>query len=75
MKADDEMNWLRLYKEAVLEPDRKKLKFRIAQAQRAIGLRARELWYAGSPATGERRQLDAALNFLGVLRTMGEEQS
>jgi hypothetical protein len=74
VKPDDAMNWLSLYREAVLEPDRTKSKLRIAQAQRAIGLRARELWYAGSPATAERRQLDAALNFLGVLRTIGDEQ-
>jgi hypothetical protein len=68
-------NWLILYREAVLEPDPTKSKLRIVHAQRAIGLRARELWYAGSPETAERRQLDAALNFLGVLRTIGDERS
>jgi hypothetical protein len=75
VKPDGATKWLVLYRQAVQEPDRKKSKIRIAEAQRAIGLRARELWYAGSTATAERRQLDAALNFLGVLRTIGDEQS
>lgn len=75
MKPDDGMNWLRLYRDALLERDREKSKLLIAQAQRAIGLRARELWYAGSAETAERHQLDAALHFLGVLRMIGDEQS
>lgn len=75
MNPDGSKNWLILYREAVLEPDPKKSKLRIVRAQRAIGLRARELWYAGSVETTERRRLDAALNFLGVLRTIGGEQS
>lgn len=75
MNPDGSKNWLILYREAVLEPDPAKSKLRIVHAQRAIGLRARELWYAGSPETAGRRQLDAALNFLGVLRTIGDEHS
>lgn len=67
-------NWLTLYREAVLEPDRKKVKTRIAQAQRAIQQRARELWYAGAPETRERRQMDAAAHFLGILRLIGDEK-
>jgi hypothetical protein len=67
-------NWLALYREAVLEPNRKKVKTRVAQAQMAIQGRARELWYAGAPETSERRQMDAASNFLGILRTIGEDK-
>jgi hypothetical protein len=67
-------NWLALYREAVLEPDREKVKTRVAQAQMAIQGRARELWYAGAPETSERRQMDAASNFLGILRTIGEDK-
>lgn len=75
MNPDGSKNWLILYREAVLEPDPQKSKVRILQAQRAIGLRARELWYAGAKETTERRQMDAASRFLGVLRTIGDEHS
>jgi len=67
-------NWLALYREAVLEPDRKKVKARIAQAQAAIRLRAREMWYAGALETSERRQMDAASYFLGVLCAIGTDK-
>lgn len=66
-------NWLVLYKKAVLEPDRKKMKTRITQAQAAIRRRARELWYAGVPPTGERHQMDAALHFLRLLSAVGSD--
>jgi hypothetical protein len=65
---DGNQNWLALYREAVLEPDRKQVKTRVAQAQMAIQGRARELWYAGGPETSERRHMDAAVHFLGILR-------
>ena len=73
-ESKEDTNWLALYREAVLEPDRKKVKTRVAQAQKAIQRRARELWYAGAPETSERRQLDAAAQFLGILRLIGEEK-
>lgn len=72
MSSDGSTNWLILYREAVLEPDPKKSKGRIARAQRAIEQRARELWYGGSAETTERRRLDAALNSLAVLHAIGE---
>lgn len=71
MNLDGSKNWSVLYREAVLEPDPKKSKVRIVQAQRAIRLRARELWYAGAQATLERRQMDAASHFLGILCAIG----
>ena len=46
--SDGNQNWLELYREAVLEPDRKKVKTRVVQAQAAISFRSRELWYAGA---------------------------
>lgn len=64
-------NWLDLYREAVLEPDYRKSQLRIVQAQRAIELRARELWYAGVSDTTERRRMDTALHFLEILSTIG----
>ena len=72
--SDGNQNWLALYREAVLEPDRRKIKTRVAQAQMAIQGRARELWYAGAPETSERRQMDAAVHLLGILRRIGEEK-
>ncbi len=71
--TDRSKHWLMLYREAVLEPDREKVRTRVDQAHKAIQSRARELWYAGSPVTSERRQLDAASHFLGILRTIGEK--
>ena len=72
--SDGNQNWLALYREAVWEPDRKQVKTRVAQAQMAIQHRARELWYAGAPETGERRHMDAAVHFLGILRMLGEQK-
>ena len=72
--SDGNQHWLALYREAVLEPDRKKLKIRVAQAQVAIQRRARELWYARAPETSERHQMDTAVHFLGILRMIGEEK-
>ncbi len=72
--SGEKQNWLALYREAVLEPDRKKVKTRVAQAQAAIRLRARELWYAGAIETTERHQLDAASHFLGVLYAIGTDK-
>jgi len=73
--GDGSNNWLILYREAVQESDPQKSKVRIAQAQRAIELRAHELWYAGSADRTERNRLDAASNLLAVLRTIGHEPS
>ena len=67
-------NWRALYREAVLEPDRKKVRTRVARAQAAIGLRARELWYGGATETTERRRMDAASHFLGVLYAIGADK-
>jgi hypothetical protein len=72
--SDANQNWLTLYREAVLEQDRKKVMTRVAQAQMAIQCRARELWCAGAPETSERHQMDAAAHFLGILRLIGEEK-
>ncbi len=71
MKNSEDKSWLVLYREAVLEPDPKRLKARIAQAQHAIRKRAHELWYGGSPLTAERRELDAAFTFLRLLLAIG----
>jgi hypothetical protein len=72
--SDGNQNWLALYREAVLEPDRKKVLTRLARAQAAIGLRARELWYEGATETTERRQMDASAHLLEILRLIRKEK-
>ena len=64
--------WLVLYKKAVMEADPTKLETRISQAQHAIRERALELWYAQTPQTAERRELQTALRFLGLLLVFGK---
>jgi hypothetical protein len=66
-----EANWLTLYREAVFEQDPEQLRVRVAHAQHAIRSRARELWYGGAKDGAERRRMDAASHFLGILRTIG----
>jgi hypothetical protein len=61
-------NWPALYREAVLESERGRLPARIDEASAAIRHRAKELWYVGPLETKERRDLDAALRFLRLLR-------
>jgi hypothetical protein len=73
--SDGNQNRLALYREAVLEPDRKKVGTRVARAQAAIALRARKLWYGGGRETTERSQMDAAAHLLGILRLIGEQKS
>jgi hypothetical protein len=70
--ADD---WQTLYRQAILEPDPAKLPGMIDLAYTVIQRRAFELWYAGAPASGERNELDAALDFLNLLRTLGRVHS
>jgi len=64
---DPETNWLMLYREAVFEQDPKQLRVRAAEAQHAIHRRTRELWYAGTRDATERRRMDVAAHFLGIL--------
>jgi hypothetical protein len=67
-------SWSELYRRALLESDRSLLPARIEEARKAIRVRARELWYAGSPETKERHDLDAALRFLGLMNARSERQ-
>jgi len=69
-----EANWLTLYREAVLEQNPEQLSARIARAQHAIRSRARELWYGGAKDSAERRRMDAASHFLGILHTIGTDK-
>jgi len=72
--SDTSRRWPELYRQALLESDNDRLAGRIEEASKAIKGRARELWYENSPETRERRDLDAALRFLGLLRAVGAEK-
>jgi hypothetical protein len=72
--SDGNQNWMALYREAVLESDRRKIKTRVAEAQTVMCLRALEMWYAGPMETTERRQMDAASHFLRVLCQVGADK-
>ncbi|HXJ86967.1 MAG TPA: hypothetical protein VMS18_09140 [Candidatus Binatia bacterium] len=67
-------HWAELYRKALFEEDVNKLPSLLEQADQAVQQRIRELWY--SPSSGqsisdhERRQLDAAAYFLGLLRSL-----
>jgi hypothetical protein len=65
-----EKTWPELYRQALLEADPGLLAERIEQAHKAILFRARELWYSNAHSSRERQDLDAALHFLGLLKSV-----
>lgn len=65
-----EKNWPELYKQALFETDYDRLCFRIEEAEKAIQQRALELWNSQLYEARERRDLDAALHFLALLRAV-----
>ena len=62
------MNWRELYKVALFETDKNKVPERIAQAEWALVLRARELFHTNSEHLREREVVDAAIYALHILR-------
>jgi hypothetical protein len=60
--------WKDLYKVAVFEVDKTRLPHRIAQAEEALALRARELFYAAGDSFEEEQALDDAAYALHALR-------
>ena len=71
---NDTAHWSELYRKALFEEDRSKLPSLLEQADRAVQQRIRELWYSRAPAQKllekERRELDAAAYYLGLLRSL-----
>jgi hypothetical protein len=68
--------WLDLYKAALFETDRNKTPQRIAEAERAIVARARELFATGTDNIEEDQALDDALYALRALQScLGLEAS
>jgi hypothetical protein len=60
--------WKELYNAALFESDKNKLSERIANAEWALALRARELFHTGSEHLRERQAVDSAINALYALR-------
>ena len=59
-KSLDSRAWRDLYKVALFEVDSARLPERIAQAEKALALRARELFYAAGDSIQEGEALDDA---------------
>jgi hypothetical protein len=62
-------SWKELYRAALVETDKSKVSERIAQAELAIGLRARELFHTDKEFLQERQAVDAATHGLQSLRS------
>ena len=67
-KARDAESWKDLYQAAILEPDLSKLPERIATAEVALTVRARELFYPAADGAEEAESLDDAMCILHALR-------
>ena len=61
-------NWREVYEAALFETDRQKLPSRIAEAEKALILRARELFAMSGDTTEEGQAVDDALYALRALR-------
>ena len=61
-------NWKALYRAALFETEKHRMAERIANAEWALALRARELFNTGTEHLQERQAVDAAIYALHVLR-------
>jgi hypothetical protein len=62
-------DWRTLYRAAILEPDAAKISVRIAEAQKEIVQRARELFQENRNNIDEEQALDSAMCTLHVFRS------
>jgi hypothetical protein len=79
IEVNQNKNWTELYRRALFEEDRDKLPALLEQAHQAVQARVRELWYSPmefqSISDKERRELDAAAYFLGLLQSLEGRKS
>jgi hypothetical protein len=68
-KSPDSRYWRQLYRAALFEIDKSKLSERIAEAERAVVLRARELFQAADDNGEEVEALDDVMYALHALRS------
>ena len=67
--------WRDLYKAALFEVDKTRLPERMAKAEKAVVLRARELFYAAGDNIEEGQALDDAMYTLHALRNKPQTYS
>jgi hypothetical protein len=71
-KSPDSRYWRQLYRAALSEMDKSKLPVRIAEAEKAVVLRARELFQAVGDNGEETEALDDVMYALHALRNNKE---
>jgi hypothetical protein len=64
-------SWKELYRAAVFETDKNQVSVRIAHAEWALAVRARELFHADSEHLQQRQAVDTAIYALHILRSTG----
>jgi len=69
-KSSADHGWRALYVAALFEPDDTRLPARIAEAERALVLRARELFQVAGDHIEEEEALDNAMYALNALRNV-----
>ena len=62
-------SWKELYQAAIHEPDMNKLPARITEAESALVIRMRELFYESDDRFGEVESIEDALSILHALRS------
>ena len=62
-------DWKDLYRAAWFEPNKTKIPMRIAEAEKRIAARERELYYSGNQGTLERSALNVAIYALFALKS------
>lgn len=75
MNAPPNSTWKDLYHAAIHESDLNKLPERITDAEIALVLRARELFYTSDDRIGEEESLDDAMCILHALRNSLKHRS
>lgn len=71
-KSLDSRTWRELYKAALSEVNKTKLPERIAEAEEAIALKARALFYVAGDSIEEWQALDNAMYALRALRNTSQ---
>jgi hypothetical protein len=71
-KSLDSRAWRNLYKAALFEVDNARIPERIAQAEKAIALRARELFHVAGDNIEEEQALDDTMYALRALRNTSQ---
>jgi len=69
-KSSENTNWRELYRDAILELDPSKLSVHIAEAEKALIHRGRELVQEGGDNRKEEQALGDAMYFLRALRSV-----